>query len=479
MKTAERPVILGNHRDAWVFGAADPNSGTASMLELARGLGVLLSRGWRPQRTLLLCSWSGEELGLLGSTAWAEANADLVQSAVAYLNVDMGVSGGALVAKGTYALRSALEDVIGVVGRFEEVARGPPTRRRVGKKRPGVPDEDLLDTTKPVLRFFPAGSGSDFTVFLAHFGVASLDIAFEREGANGHNLAPYGQYHSIYDSFHWMDRFGGGAATGGIVGESFELLSRLAQIWGLLALRLADARVLPFNHTAQAQAMRGWAQHLGKKLDVHKLEGAIDAYETASLSTELQEGRRINIDTSTFSRSVNASLSSLNDRLAFTERQFLSKKGLPGRKWFRSLLQAPGLDDGYGAQAFPGVEDGMRMSRREGRRQLEILIRRTRRAAAFLSGDDSFLEEGHRVDQEPGTWRQESGGASDGSIIPNVVAFAADSRREEFWEPDEEKRGGGFCLTGIIFWKDECQCAGVRENKFSRLMFLFDRCVFT
>eukprot|EP00128_Syssomonas_multiformis_P007705 Colp12_sorted_trinity150504_noHs@13868 len=175
----ERAVILGNHRDAWGPGGVDPNSGSSSLLEVARGFGTLLKMGWKPKRTLLLCSWDGEEFGLLGSTEFGEKRADqLFKQAVAYINVDSAVSGGILDVSATPAL----------IRPFMEAAS------RVTDPATGKPLSDVWSG-----RVGRLGSGSDYTVFLQHLGIASLDMGFK---------GSYGVYHSVFDSFSWMETQG-------------------------------------------------------------------------------------------------------------------------------------------------------------------------------------------------------------------------------------------------------------------------------
>lgn len=179
----DRLVVLGNHRDAWVTGAVDPNSGTAAQLEVAKGLGALLQKGWQPRRTIILCSWSGEELGLIGSTAWGEANQEeLTRKAVAYINVDSAVSGPFFTAKATAAMKDVIEELQGEV--LHPYSPG------------GEASISSNWTTGPVGIL---GSGSDYTVFLDRLGIASVDMGsvISREGRQ------YGMYHSTYDSFSW------------------------------------------------------------------------------------------------------------------------------------------------------------------------------------------------------------------------------------------------------------------------------------
>lgn len=328
-KKEDQPVILGNHRDAWVYGAADPNSGTAQMIEVARGLGALLKTGWRPLRTIILCSWSGEEYGLLGSTAWAEVNGDspsgevdksgILSRALAYLNVDTGVSGTKFVASGTPPLARVLAAVLGQV-------RDPRSRR---------PLSELWGAGE--LRAL--GSGSDYTAFIDHLGIASLDMSFSPESG-----AMYGVYHSVYDSFSWM-------ATQG--DPTFEYHAAMASIWGLVALRLAGTSKaplmpLPLDITLQADAIGGYIAEVidmlnettRPRLNFSAVDGAHKKFAEAAKDV-MYEARQLARNKR--ARGRDAQVKSLNDRLVLLERKFLTVEGLPGRKWFRHCLQAPGL----------------------------------------------------------------------------------------------------------------------------------------
>ncbi|HYP52518.1 MAG TPA: M28 family metallopeptidase, partial [Pyrinomonadaceae bacterium] len=227
----DRWVVLGNHHDAWVFGAVDPNSGTTAMLEVGRALGELVRRGWRPRRTIILCAWDAEEYGLVGSTEWAEQHAaELREKAVAYVNMDAAVSGSNFGAASVPSLwkllRAATRDV-----------RDPRTRKSIYEAwQARSRDAELTDaeaaTDTPIAeaRIGSLGSGSDYTPFLQHLGVAAIDMGFGGD---------YGVYHSAYDSFHWMAKFGD---------PKFEYHTASAQIWGTVALRLAEAPALPFDY---------------------------------------------------------------------------------------------------------------------------------------------------------------------------------------------------------------------------------------
>src|SRR5437763_2356446 len=222
----DRWVIMGNHRDAWVFGAVDPNSGTATMLEAGRAFGQLLKQGWKPRRTIILCSWDGEEYGLIGSTEWAEENAaELQEKAVAYLNVDVAVSGPNY---GVSSVPSLWKLIRGATRDVKDPTTGKTLYQQWqdrAREQRGELDEESE------ARIGPLGSGSDYTPFLQHLGIASTDMGFGGD---------YGVYHSAFDSFYWMSHFGD---------PDFRYHVAAAQLWGTMAMRLADADGLPFDYS--------------------------------------------------------------------------------------------------------------------------------------------------------------------------------------------------------------------------------------
>src|SRR5687767_3283666 len=230
----DRWVIMGNHRDAWTFGAVDPNSGSTAMLEAGRGFGELLKSGWKPRRTILMCSWDGEEYGLLGSTEWAEHHAgELKEKAVAYINMDSAVSGPNFGASSVPSLwrlvRGATRDIKHPNGK--SVYQEWQDRAREESSEPDITSATAgTDTPIAEARIGALGSGSDYTPFLQHLGITSIDMGFGGD---------YGVYHSAYDSFYWM-------ATHGDPGFKYHVLA--AQLWGTVTLRLANAPGLPFNY---------------------------------------------------------------------------------------------------------------------------------------------------------------------------------------------------------------------------------------
>jgi len=345
----DRPVILGNHRDAWIFGAADPNSGTAVMLEVARGLGSLLSTGWRPIRSIYFGSWSGEEYNLIGSTYWGEKNADgLLKNAIAYLNVDTAVTGNAqMKVVATPSLSTAFLD----------------TLRHI--KDP-IQGKSLLEVFAPQIG--TPGSGTDYAVFLDHLGIASLDFAFEINPTHD-----YGVYHSIYDSFDWMEKWGD---------PTFQYHKTAAQLWGLFALRLADSKILPFDHIAESKTLGLHVDKIEKLdtytaiVDLQPLRDAIAQYSSAAQKLVSLDQRFL----------LRGSHNEYNDKVSLAERQYLIEEGLPLRKWAKNVKQAPGIYLGYAAEEFPGIVHALREN------DIELAQEQVQKAALCIQKVAIFLD---------------------------------------------------------------------------------------
>ena len=367
---ADRLVVLGNHRDAWTYGAVDPNSGTASMLETARGLGAALRGGWAPRRTLVLASWDGEEYGLLGSTEWVEdrlESAGLDQQAVAYLNLDVSVTGPDLEVDGIPSLRDL---VMAAAADVPEPRQGGSVLAawRARKHREWAQLEVAAPEARFDLQMNPLGSGSDYTAFAHHGGIASLSFSFD---------GVYGVYHSIYDNFFWAENFGD---------PGFPYHVAAARLFGLMAMRLASADIVPLRYAPYGRAMGQELEQLrrGAIRDRRIWEasaGESAAARTASPAAAVEAGKRPAIvpdlrpivaaieGFAGATRSLDATLDGLetrdipegagrrrlNDALVRIERAFLDPAGLPGRTWFHHLLYAPGLTTGYASWPFPGV----------------------------------------------------------------------------------------------------------------------------
>jgi N-acetylated-alpha-linked acidic dipeptidase len=314
-------VLVGNHRDAWVFGAADPSSGTASLMELTRGVGQLAKQGIRPKRTLMFLSWDGEETSYAGSAEWSEQFAhELQQKAVAYLNVDIGVAGPDFQGSSVGSLAPFMVDASksvrdpSGVSLYEawHISRAKDLKER--QERDPVTDFNLIETR--------IGSGSDYAALLDHVGVPVIDVTYD---------GPYGVYHSAYDDFFWMNHFGD---------PGYRYHEAMARILGILALRLANADLLPYDFASYAAHIRDYLDRLGARsdlrgLDLESLRAAIDAFEHA--------GSQLN-------QSVQAALSAgnldptladqINRGMMNIERNWLAPGGIPGRPWYKHLLYA-------------------------------------------------------------------------------------------------------------------------------------------
>ena len=248
IRGAELPeewVVLGNHRDAWVFGGVDPSSGTASMMELTRALGKLAKSGIRPRRTIIVCSWDGEEVGLTGSTEWGEQFADeLRKKAIAYINVDEATSGADFHGQAVASLAPLLVETAHTLqdpsgkSLYDAWKESAARERAQSKNLEAVTDQNLADTR--------IGSGSDHTVFLNFVGMPVLGLGFE---------GPYGIYHSAYDDFFWMNHFGD---------PGYRYHTLMSQLWGVLALRLANADLEPYDFAAYASNIRQFVNELSK-----------------------------------------------------------------------------------------------------------------------------------------------------------------------------------------------------------------------
>jgi N-acetylated-alpha-linked acidic dipeptidase len=343
-------IIHGNHHDAWVNGASDPTSGNVALMETARGLGELLKTGWRPKRTIILASWDGEEWGLLGSTEWVEKHAqELSAKAVAYINSD-STSKGWLDVSGSHSLQAFVNDLM----------RDLPDPKREKKSLYDAKVDRLLsqaatDEDKAAIdrrRYIPIaalGSGSDYTAFLDFLTIASLNMGFGGEASDS------GVYHSTYDSFYWYTHFSD---------TDFAYGAALSRTIGTAILRLADAEILPFEFTATAATLRGYATELDK------LRKTIKDAPPLELTTVLAAAERLAKAADAYDRALaqhatraapldRAKQVELNRLLYTSERAFKYDAGLPKREWFKHLAYAPGFYTGYGVKTLPGIREGM------------------------------------------------------------------------------------------------------------------------
>ena len=363
-------VIAGNHRDAWTFGAVDPNSGTAAMLEAVRGIGTLLKKGWRPKRTILFASWDGEEEGLIGSTEWAEAHAGELTHAVAYFNMDIGVSGPDFEAEAVPSLKRFVRDVTKQV---PSPAGGTVYEqwiaRQAGKHKGSQPRLGFNENTGGVQnqngpRIGDLGSGSDYTPFLQHCGVPATDIS---------SGGPYGVYHSAFDDFQWFTEN---------ADPSFVYEQQQARIFGLEALNMADTDVLPYDYVTYAREITEYIVDAQKNARIDRIkldfDPAINAAQRLLAAAErvwpLEENPQGNE-------------AALNTALRQTEEDLLSPQGQPRRPWFKHTIYAPGEYTGYAAVVIPGVNEAIDAhDEATAQQQLEVLTQALSRAALTLQG---------------------------------------------------------------------------------------------
>jgi len=356
LKGRERPdqwVMCGNHRDAWTYGAVDPNSGTICLLEMARSLGSLAKGGWHPRRSIVLCSWDGEEYGLLGSTEYAEGAAQaLATKAAAYINVDVAVAGRNFRVNGSQALADVIQEAMADVpdpshnGSVFAVARSRAfTEGRADWARLNRERRWRGEAERPFTLSLPSlGSGSDYTAFLDHLGVASADLRFE---------GLQGSYHSMYDNFEYLNR---------VIDPGYPYHVALTDLWTRVALRLAEAEVLPLHYSATATFVLDELQ----AIDEHVQDLNDQQPDSLMLKTDLpsvrQAAARLGASAAAAEKALANALaagsfsrereSATDQALISVERQFLGA-GLPNRNWFRNEIYAPGLNTGYAPVPLP------------------------------------------------------------------------------------------------------------------------------
>ena len=368
IRGAELPeewVVLGNHRDAWVFGGVDPSSGTATMMELTRALGQLAKDGMRPRRTLVVCSWDGEEIGLTGSTEWGEQFADeLRKKAVAYINVDEAASGPNFHGQAVASLAPmlvetsrTLQDPSGKT--LYEAWKATMDREKAeGNGSSQMNDSGVMDGSLADTRI---GSGSDHTVFLNFVGMPVIGLQFDGD---------YGVYHSAYDDFYWMNHFGD---------PGYRYHTLMSQLWGVTALRLANADLLPFDFATYAANIRMFVNDLAKannmegqqalQITLQSLRAAIDAFE--------KSGKKLNdaINKKLASGKIDPKLAAtLNHGMMQVERNWLNPNGIPGRPWFKHILY--GARFTYAHLELPGLTEAVeKQDWTTAKQQAEILQR--------------------------------------------------------------------------------------------------------
>lgn len=374
-KYPDQWIVRGNHHDAWVNGAQDPISGMAALLEETKALGELLKTGWKPDRTIVYCAWDGEEPGLLGSTEWAEDHAaELQQKCVAYINSD-GNGRGFLSAGGSHAFENFVTELAGTVTdpQTDVSVLDRLNALKAVNAPAGKAKLDALQNKS--LKLGALGSGSDFSSFLQHLGVPTLDFGYGGEDDGG-------EYHSIFDSYDMYRRF---------KDPSFEYSVALAQTVGHAVLRLADADVLPFDFRNLYQTINGYVDELVEStnamrentkaenemitrgiyqlaadtalhqsapsakdevpfIDFSPLQNALAALQKASDAVAAKWDKIM---------SDPSNADNFNKALYSAEQQLLLPNGLPRRNWYRHSIYAPGFYTGYGVKTMPGIREAI------------------------------------------------------------------------------------------------------------------------
>jgi N-acetylated-alpha-linked acidic dipeptidase len=379
----DRWIIRGNHHDGWVFGATDPLAGNVALMAEAKAIGGLVQQGWRPRRTLVYASWDGEEPGLLGSTEWAETHADeLKAKAALYINSDMN-SRGYLGAEGSHSLQLFVSEVARDVKDPETgasvLARDLARQRLMSYEKTGG-SESGTHGDSGELQLGALGSGSDFTPFLQHLGINALNLGFGGE-------AEYGVYHSAYDSFDHFRRF---------VDPTFEYGVALSKVGGRLALRAAQADLLPAHESDFAESVAAYAEELHRLAESMRaktdeqdklLDDGVYRLAMDPQHARIAPPREANVPYLNFSDLDNAIVKlkasakafdqeyarvaaaddaqaaaereRLNAALTVLEGALMDSRGLPGREWYQHMIYAPGLHTGYSVKTLPGIREAI------------------------------------------------------------------------------------------------------------------------
>ena len=363
-------AVAGNHRDAWVYGAVDPNSGTAAMLESVHGLSELLKSGWKPRRTIVIASWDAEEEGLIGSTEWGEDHAQELGNAAAYFNMDVAVSGKKFGASGVPSLKEFIREIAkavpspqgGTVYDAWKKASEPNAEKNHAQETSTFrPPPAAMQNDVPV---GDLGSGSDYSVFLQHLGVPSTDMS---------SSGDYGVYHSVFDNFAWFKKFGD---------PDFLYEQEMARIYGLEVLRMSSADVLPYDYENYGKEILVYLDAARNKSKERFGDKAPDFSAALDGARHLQE---VGVKMLQKQRKMPAAADRMNAKLREAERALLIPEGLPNRPWFHHAIYAPGQYTGYAAVVIPGVNEAIdRGDLRRTEQQVAALAAALNRAVLVL-----------------------------------------------------------------------------------------------
>eukprot|EP01135_Chromosphaera_perkinsii_P001564 Nk52_evm34s207 gene=Nk52_evmTU34s207 len=349
----DRVVLLGNHRDAWIYGAADPNGGTAAMLEIARVMGgALKNDNFRPRRSVWFGSWDAEEFGLIGSSEWAEQERQVLkQRVVAYLNVDVIVGGhDTLAVAATPNLNSLVYEGAKII--LHPNDPGKRTLYSVWKEI--NPDMDFKSST-PYIRTL--GSGSDYTPFLQHLGISSLDCRFGSKPSEG--LSSYPVYHSVHDTFDWTVKYND---------PGFLYHRSVTQMWFYMTIRLADMPFIPMDLNAYGDNLERYMTHISESsgealkkegISLAMMKKAIDGFKKKASSFHKFVKSKTNLFNTDRASVSPFLMRGLNDCMMLIDRSFISPSGLPGRPWFKHVVFAPAKHNSYAGSSFPAIADNI------------------------------------------------------------------------------------------------------------------------
>ncbi|XP_059123347.1 N-acetylated-alpha-linked acidic dipeptidase 2 isoform X2 [Peromyscus eremicus] len=344
----DRYVILGGHRDSWVFGGIDPTTGTAVLQEIAQSFGKLMNRGWRPRRTIIFASWDAEEFGLLGSTEWAEENAKILQDrSVAYINSDSSI-------EGNYTLRVDCTPLL-----YQLVYK---VAREISSPDDGFESKTLYESwlekdpspeNKDYPRINKLGSGSDFEAYFQRLGIASGRARYTKNRKTD-KYSSYPVYHTIYETFELVENF---------YDPTFKKQLSVAQFRGALVYELADSVIIPFNIQDYAKALKTYAANIFNLSKKHKQQLRNYGVSFDSLFSAVTNFSKAASD---FHRRLTQvdltdpiAVRIMNDQLMLLERAFIDPLGLPGRPFYRHIIFAPSSHNKYAGESFPGIYDAM------------------------------------------------------------------------------------------------------------------------
>uniref|UniRef100_A0A8D2ENX1 N-acetylated-alpha-linked acidic dipeptidase 2 n=1 Tax=Theropithecus gelada TaxID=9565 RepID=A0A8D2ENX1_THEGE len=344
----DRYVILGGHRDSWVFGAIDPTSGVAVLQEIARSFGKLMSKGWRPRRTIIFASWDAEEFGLLGSTEWAEENVKILQErSIAYINSDSSI-------EGNYTLRVDCTPLLyQLVYKLTKEIPSPDDGFESKSLYESWLEKDPSPENKNLPRINKLGSGSDFEAYFQRLGIASGRARYTKNKKTD-KYSSYPVYHTIYETFELVEKF---------YDPTFKKQRCVAQLRGALVYELVDSKIIPFNVQDYAEALKNYAAsiyNLSKKHDQQlrdygvSFDSLFSAVKNFSEAASDFHKQLIQVDLNN-----PIAVRMMNDQLMLLERAFIDPLGLPGKRFYRHIIFAPSSHNKYAGESFPGIYDAI------------------------------------------------------------------------------------------------------------------------